>query len=91
MNLVANWNDEVNFRQVQFDVRYSIENSRLSIDSVTPVKVSFLDKANQTLVRSIGVHTSRGQKMLVEQMKASGKLEEISNEIANQAGLMASV
>lgn len=91
MNLVANWNDEENFRQVEFEVQYSIENANLSIDSLTPVKVSFLDKTNQTVVKTIGVHTATGRKMLTEQMKSSGKLAEISSEIAQQAGVLASV
>lgn len=91
MNLLAQWNDETNFRQVQFSVDYSIENSNLTINSLTPVKVSFLDKNNQTVVKSIGVHTSAGRRMLNEQVKASGKVTEISNEIANRSGLAAVV
>lgn len=91
MNLLAQWNDETNFRQVQFSVDYTIENSNLSINSLTPVKVSFLDKNNQTVVKSIGVHTATGRRMLTEQVKASGKVQEISNEIANRAGLESAV
>lgn len=88
MNLLAQWNDETNFRQIQFSIDYSIENANLTINSLTPVKVSFLDKNNQTVVKSIGVHTAAGKKMLTERVKSSGKVKEISNEIANRAGLV---
>ncbi len=87
MNLIAQWNDEENSRQVQFAVAYSIEDKNLSIETVIPTKVTFLDPQTQIATRSIGVHTSRGQQMLNGQLKSSGQFEVFRAEIDRRSGL----
>lgn len=88
MNLIAQWNDEINRRNIQFSINYSVQNGGLSIDSLTPTKVCFLDEAGESVQKSRGVHTAKAKSMLNEQLKNSGKLEEFSAEIARRVGLV---
>ncbi len=90
MNTMAQWEDEAGNRQVQFSVDYSIENATVVIDRVTPTKVTFIDPTSNTAVKSMGVHTDKGRKMLADQFVACGKLEEFTIEIARRNGLLVS-
>lgn len=89
MNLIAQWNDENVTRNVHFSIDYSVKNSVLSIDAIKPTKVCILDDSSESVLRTIGVHTAKGRKMLTEQLKSSGQLEEFSSEIARRCGLLA--
>ena len=87
MNLIAQWNDEENNRQVQFEVAYSIDDKNLSIETVVPTKVTFLEPDTQTAIRSIGVHTERGKQMLKQQLINSGQFDVFRDEIDRRSGL----
>lgn len=87
MKLIAQWNDEANNRIVHFSIGYSVNDSVLSIDTVTPTKVCILDETNETVLKSKGVHTSSGRQLLTEQLKASGQMEEFAAEISRRCGL----
>jgi hypothetical protein len=89
MNLIAQWNDENVSRNVHFSIDYSVKNSVLSIDAIKPTKVCILDESNETVVKTIGVHTAKARKMLTDQLKSSGQLEEFSCEISRRCGLLA--
>ena len=88
MNMLAQWEDGENHRQTQFSVDYSIENSRVTIDRITPNKVTFICPTTNTAVRSVGVHTDKGQALLSEQFRQSGKLEELIVQIGRKNGLL---
>ena len=90
MNMMAQWEDEAGNRQVQFSIDYSIENATVIIDRVAPTKVTIIDAESNTAVKSMGVHTEKGCKMLADQFAASGKLEELTSEIARRNGLLVS-
>lgn len=90
MNMMAQWEDEAGNRQVQFSVDYSIENATVMIDRVTPTKVTIIDRETNTTVKTMGVHTEKGRKMLVDQFVTSGKLEDFTIEIARRNGLLVS-
>lgn len=89
MNLIAQWNDEVNRRNVQFSVNYSVQNGGLSIDAINATKVCFLDQDGDSVTKSVGVHTTAGRRLLAEQLKSSGQMEDFSAEIARRCGLVA--
>jgi hypothetical protein len=88
MNMLAQWEDGENHRQIQFSVEYSIENSCVTIDRITPNKVTFICPDTNTVLRSVGVHTSKGQTLLSEQFVQSGKVEELIVEIGRKNGLL---
>lgn len=88
MHMMAQWEDETNNRQVQFSVDYAIENGQVEINDVTPVKVTFVEPSTNTSVKSIGIHTITGRKMLAKQFQASGKMEDFATEIARRNDLL---
>ena len=90
MNMMAQWEDEAGNRQVQFSIDYTIENATVMIDRVAPTKVTIIDADTNTAVKTMGVHTEKGRKMLADQFAASGKLEEFTVEIARRNGLLVS-
>ena len=81
MNMMAQWEDETGNRQVQFSVDYTIENATVLVNDVTPTKVTIIDPTSNTTIKSMGVHTAKGQKMLADQFAKSGKLEDFINDI----------
>lgn len=81
------WHDETSSRLVEFSIKYTIEDSKVKINIVTPTKVSFLGD-DTTVERSIGVHTNKGQEMLAKQFSEAGQLEKTINEIAEQEDLL---
>lgn len=91
MNIMAQWEDEANYRQIHFSVDYSVNESTLEINRVTPDKVTIIDPINNAVVKSMGVHTEKGRQLLTEQFAASGKLEEFTNELARRNGLLVAV
>ena len=88
--VIAQWEDEENNRQVQFSIKYSFENGVVEIENVTPTKVSFICTETNTIVRSMGVHTERGREMLTEQIKAAGQLDRLKAEIVERNGELVS-
>lgn len=78
------WEDEENNRQVEFSIAYAVENRELKIREITPKAVAFLCNQRIQLVRSIGVHTSAGRRMLAQQFKQSGQFAAVTKQITDQ-------
>ena len=88
MNMLAQWEDGENHRQIQFSIEYSIEGSAVVLDRLTPVKVTFICPESNTALRSVGIHTNKGQSMICDQFANSGKLDELMMEIGQKHGLV---
>jgi hypothetical protein len=79
----ANWEDDENSRQVELVVNYRLDQTRVEINDVTPTRVNFLCSKTGKLLRSIGVHTATGRKLLARQIEATGRLATLPREIAD--------
>ncbi len=88
MNMLAQWEDDSNHRQIQFSVEYSIQNSALIIDRLSPTKVTFICPDSNTVIRSVDVHTDKGRQLLADQFSTSGKLDELMIEIGKKHDLI---
>ncbi len=77
MNMLAQWADQENHRQIRFSVDYSIVNATLVIEAINPTKVSFVCPDSNTVVRSVGVHTDNGRRLLGKQIAESGTMDEL--------------
>ncbi len=78
----ATWEDEENNRHVELVVNYRLDATRVEINDVTPTRVTFLCPTSGNPVRSIGVWTGGGRRMLARQVDASGHLNALKAEIA---------
>ena len=78
----ATWEDTENNRRVELVVNYQLDATRVEINDVTPTRVTFLCPTSGKPTRSIGVWTGGGRLMLNRQVKASGRLSTIKDEIA---------
>jgi hypothetical protein len=88
MNMLAQWEDGENHRQIQFSVEYSIESSAVVLNRLTPEKVTFICPETNTITRSVGVHTSKGKSLINDQFSQSGKLDELIIAIGQKHGLV---
>ena len=88
MNMLAQWEDGENHRQIQFSIEYSIETSAVVLDRLTPEKVTFICPESNTILRSVGVHTSKGKSMINDQFAQSGKLDELIIAIGQKHDLV---
>ena len=79
----ATWEDEENNRQVELVVNYRLDSKRVEIEGVTPTRVNFLCPTTGNTTRSIGVWTNGGRRVLGRQLKASGRLATLPQEIAS--------
>jgi len=91
MNMQAQWEDETTNRQIRFSIDYVIENEQVNVTSVTPTKVTLIDPDTNTIIKSMGVHSDGGRKLLLQRFTESGQLEATINQIAERHGLLASV
>lgn len=87
----ATWEDEDNNRLVQFSVDYTTENGTVEVTSMTPTKVTFVCRDTNSCIRSIGVHTQTGRKMLANQFEQSGRVGELAAEVASRIEFAAAV
>jgi hypothetical protein len=78
----TNWEDAENNRRVELVVNYRLDASRVQINDVTPTRVTFLCPTSGNPVRSIGVWTGGGRRLLAKQVEAAGRLTTIKDEIA---------
>jgi len=78
----ATWEDEENNRRVELMVNYRLDAKRVEINEVTPTRVNFLCPASGKTLRSIGVWTDGGRRVLARQIAASGRLATLQKEIA---------
>lgn len=88
MNMLAQWEDGENHRQIQFSIDYTIESSAVVVDKLTPIKITFTCPETNTALRSVGVHTEKGKSMINDQFARSGKLDEMINAIGEKNGLV---
>ena len=75
------WEDDETNRKVELFVNYSHSEGGITINEITPTKVTFLHPATKTAVRSIGVWTKTGRALLASQLRAAGILEVLEQEI----------
>jgi hypothetical protein len=76
----ATWEDEENNRRVELVV-----NHRLGLTpTVIPTRVTFLCPTTGSPLRSIGVWTEGGRRVLARQIEKAGRLATIPQEIAEQ-------
>ena len=78
------WEDDETNRKVEFLVNYSLDNAGVTIDDITPTKVTFLDPATKASLRSIGIWTKTGRAILVRQFRAAGRFSALEQELAAQ-------
>ena len=78
----ATWEDEENNRRVELMVNYRLDAKQVEINDVTPTRVTFLCPTSGTPLRSIGVWTPGGRRVLARQIAASGRLATLRKEIA---------
>ncbi|MEX0642001.1 MAG: hypothetical protein WD468_04835 [Pirellulales bacterium] len=78
----ATWEDEETSRQVELVVNYQLDRSRVEINGVTPTRVTFLCPTSKKPLRTVGVHTNSGRRMLVKQAIEAGQLMPLAEEIA---------
>ena len=79
----ATWEDAENNRQVELVVNYQLDATRVEIKNVTPTRVTFLCPTSGNPTRSIGVWTNGGRRVLAQQLKASGRIDSLKEEIAS--------
>ncbi len=82
-NCQATWEDAENNRRVELVVNYRLDTTRVDISDVTPTRVTFLCPTSGIPVRSIGVWTGGGRRVLARQFNASGRLDSLQEEIAS--------
>ena len=79
----ATWEDEENNRQVELVVNYRLDAKKIEVEGVTPTRVNFLCPSSGKTLRSIGVWTNGGRRVLGRQLKDSGRLTTLPQEIAS--------
>lgn len=83
------WEDEENNRHVEFSVAYAIENNEVTVGEITPKCVAFLCDKSARPIRSIGVHTATGRKLLSGQFAMTSTFKNLKASIAQQSSLTA--
>ena len=78
----ATWEDEENNRSVELVINHRLDAKRVEISDVTPTRVTFLCPTTGAPVRSIGVWTDGGRRVLARQVEKAGRLATIPQEIA---------
>jgi hypothetical protein len=78
----ANWEDEENSRRVELVVSHRLDAKRVETTDVTPTRVTFLCPTTKKPLRSIGVWTEGGRRILANQAQAAGRLATLPQEIA---------
>ena len=75
------WEDDETSRRVELLVNYSQHDAGVTINEITPIKVTFLCPSTKATRRSIGVWTKTGRAMLAAQIRAAGRVESLEQEI----------
>lgn len=81
MNCKATWEDEENNRQIRFAVNYRVEDGKAVVEKATPTKVSFVCPESNTLLRSVGVWTETGRRLLADRFNQSPAYAQLVAEI----------
>ena len=79
----ATWEDEEASRQVELVVNYQLDKTRVEINGVTPTRVTFLCPTSKKPLRSVGVWTNGGRRLLAQQAIAAGQLKALAGEVAD--------
>jgi hypothetical protein len=79
----ATWEDEENNRRVELVVNHRLDAKRVDISDVTPTRVTFLCPTTGSPLRSIGVWTNGGRRILARQIAEAGRLATLPQEIAD--------
>ena len=79
----ATWEDEETSRHVELVVNYQLDATRVDINHVTPTRVTFLCPQSRKPLRSIGVWTEKGRRLLANQADKAGRLATLAQEIAD--------
>ena len=77
------WEDEDTNRHVRAIVKYTVDNTEVTISQVTPTQVTFLCPETKNEVRSIGVCTEAGRHHLTSKLQKSGWLDVVRRELAS--------
>jgi hypothetical protein len=77
------WEDDETNRKVELLVDYSHDEAGVTINEITPIKVTFLCPTTKAAIRSIGVWTKTGRTVLANQFRATGRIESLEQEIAS--------
>ncbi len=83
-NFEATWEDDETNRRVDLVVNYALEEAGVVIKQITPTKVTFLDPATNDEVRSIGVWTNTGRRILDRQFRTTPHVSAIRDAIHEQ-------
>jgi len=75
------WEDDETNRKVELLVNYSQDDAGVTIEDITPTKVTFLDPATKAEQRSIGIWTKTGRKILVRQFRSAGRVEALEQDL----------
>lgn len=80
-SMQAAWEDDETNRRVDLVVNYSLEEAGVAISEITPTKVTFLDPVTNDEVRSIGVWTDTGRRLLDRQFRATPHFDALRDAI----------
>ena len=78
------WEDEAKAREIELFVDYSLVSGVVQVDAIRPEKVTFYSLDTKQPIRSMGVHTKTGRRMLTEQYLASREGISLEEEIRIQ-------
>jgi hypothetical protein len=77
------WEDDETNRKVELLVNYSHHSAGVTVNQITPIKVTFLCPTTKADVRSIGVWTKHGRALLARQFHAAGRIEALEQELVS--------
>ncbi len=77
----ANWEDEENNRHVAFAVEVTRKDNSVEIRAITPKQVTFLCPESNNPLRTIGVWTDSGRELLANQLRESGHLSKLEDQV----------
>ncbi|MEZ6094590.1 MAG: hypothetical protein R3C03_10195 [Pirellulaceae bacterium] len=79
--MISNWNDPENQRSIKFMVRYRRDHEGAEVLGFEPMEVSFWCKHMENELRRVRIHTAKGRLRVADQIRRSGKLNELVGEI----------
>ena len=77
----SHWEDEENNRRVAYSVEYARQGESIEIKALVPKMVTFVCPQSTTPLRTIGVWTEKGRELLTHQLRTSGHVAELQEQI----------
>ncbi|MAT69078.1 MAG: hypothetical protein CMJ58_06085 [Planctomycetaceae bacterium] len=77
----SHWEDEENNRRVAYSVEYARNGEAIEIKGLTPKQVAFVCPESKQVKRTIGVWTDKGRDLLSHQLRTSGHVAELQEQI----------